>query len=281
MTDTTNTADSGAGAPAPKSDAEAHLQQTQQPASEPTAEQQAEQAEQLRKDESKKNRTRDYIGRLQNDNADLRRRLADLETRSQPRTQHASPVPQQQTGNDRPTLADHGFDFNAWQQADTRWVEQQAERHAARVLDQRAQQQQEQALWGGYEQRAAQFANDHEDFFEVVGSMPALPMELQGAIARHPNGPAIAYHLGNNLSELIGFAGTPPQFADYALSQLAARLSAAPAVQPPLQAPAPKPITQAPPPVPMVRGRSATETPAEKLTDDDWYAKDRERRRKR
>jgi hypothetical protein len=302
MSDTTNTAPSGAdaAAPAPKSDAEASLQTQVTPEAkpEPTDEQKAaEKAEQQRQEneERKKRTTRDFIDRIKeenktyrqgwNDPEALRRRLAEFERTSQPQTQQ----PQgRQQGDRRPTLEDHGYDFNAWQQADTDWVERQAERRAAQLYDQRAQQAREQETWQTYESKVAEFANDHEDFYEVVGSIPPLPLELQAAIAAHPQGPAIAYHLGNTPSDLLAYANTSPQFAGLALQQLAARLSAAPSpsVQSPVvappAAPAPtKPISQAPPPPPTVGGRSPTETPPEKLTDDEWYRRERERQRKR
>jgi hypothetical protein len=275
MSDTTNTAESGAGAVAPATN-EAPQQGTDQAATTPE-QQEADKAEAQRQEEEgrKKNRTREYIGKIQADNAELRRRLADLESRSQPRTQpHASPNPQQQTGDRRPTLEDHGYDFNAWQQADTEWVNQQAERRAAQLYDQRATQAREQETWQSYESKAAEFAGEHEDFFEVVGSMPVLPMELQAAIAAHPQGPAIAYHLGNNLSDLLQVAAVPPQLASYAVTQIAARLGAAPAASQHAAAPAVpapnKPITQAPRPAPTVGGRAPASVDPERMTTEQW-----------
>lgn len=289
MTDLT-TADSGAGAvapAAPKSDAEAALQTQQAPATpEPTDEQKAaaEKADAERKEgeERKKNRTRSYIDRIQQENAELRRRLADQS--SQPPTQHRAPD-QQPPGDKAPTIADYGYDFDAYQQARDAWVLAQAEQRFQQRTQQQAQQAREQQTWQTYETKAAEFANDHEDFYEVVGSMPPLPLELQAAIAAHPNGPAIAYHLGNTPSDLLAFANTNPQYAGLALQQIAARLGAAPAASQPIAAPAAlaptKPITQAPPPVPTVGGRSATETPEHKLTDDQWLERERERERAR
>jgi hypothetical protein len=298
MSDTTNTAESGAGAVAPATNDAPQVTQGADTTADLTPEQQeAAQAEKQRQEseERKKRTTREFIDRIKDENKTyrqtwndpeaLRRRLAEFERTSQPQTQQSQG---RQQGDRRPTLEDHGYDFNAWQQADTEWVNQQAERRAAQLYDQRAQQAREQQTWQTYENKVAEFANDHDDFFEVVGSIPPLPLELQAAIAAHPQGPAIAYHLGNTPSDLLAYANTSPQFAGLALQQIAARLSAAPspsvqsAQLAPPAAPAPtKPVTQTPPPPPMVGGRSATETPAAKLTDDEWYAKDRERRRKR
>jgi hypothetical protein len=298
MSDTTNTAPSGADAtaPAPKSDAEASLQTQVTPEAkpEPTDEQKAaEQAEKQRQEEEgkKKNRTREFIDRLRNDAGqarreadELRRELARLQGQGQSPTQHKA----QHQGDEGPKLPDYGYNFEAFQAARDAWVLEQAQRQFQQQTEQRAQQAREQETWQTYESKVAEFANDHEDFYEVVGSIPPLPLELQAAIAAHPQGPAIAYHLGNTPSDLLAYANTSPQFAGLALQQLAARLSAAPppsvpspVVAPPA-APAPtKPISQAPPPPPTVGGRSPTETSPEKLTDDEWYRRERERQRKR
>jgi hypothetical protein len=152
-------------------------------------------------------------------------------------------------------------------------VLQKAEQRFTTTTQQRAEQAREQELWQSYETRAADFAAENEDFLEVVGSMPPLPPQLQAAIASHPHGPAIAYHLGNNPSDLLQFAAVPPQLAGYAVQQFAARLGSAPAAPQPIAAPAApaKPITQAPPPTPTVGGRVAAETPPHKLTDDEWF----------
>lgn len=189
MSDNTNIAasDAGAAAPAPKSDAEAALQTQVTPEAkpEPTAEQQAAaKAEQQRQEDEgkKKNRTREYIGKLQARVAELEGRLHSQVQPSTPR--HGAPTPQQNTGDRRPTLEDYGYDFNAWHQADTQWVEQAAERRAAALLDQRTQQQREQETWTGWAQRSAAFAETHDDFEEVVGSMPGFNPALQEAIAR-------------------------------------------------------------------------------------------------
>jgi hypothetical protein len=295
---TENTATSGAGdlAPAtttaPKSDAEAALQASNAPATEPTAEEKAAaaQAETERQEgERKKNRTREYINRINGDNAELRRRLAELESRTQPTAQPQQHAHQQQA-DDGPTLEQFNYDLATYQRARDQWVIQQAEKGWTEKQKREAAQQREEALWSTYESRTAQFADEHPDFLEVVGSIRyPLTDAVQAAIAAHDKGPMIAYHLGNNDDDAFQLASIHPQLAGAAVERLAARLGAAqtpppasnpPPVQPPAQPPT-KPISQAPPPVPTVSGRSPTETPPEKLTDDQWYAKDREKRRKR
>jgi hypothetical protein len=291
MSDNTNTAESGAGAIAPaipKSDAEAALQTqaTPEASAEPTAEQKAEEAAAKQREEEegrKKNRTKEYINRINAERAELQRRVAELESRQSPPQQRT----QTQQADTGPTLEQYGYDLNAFQQARDAWVLEQAEKRFTTNAQQRAAQAREQETWQSYESRMAEFAEETPDFYEVVGSIDPqfLPMSLQAAIAKHPNGPAIAYHLGTNDEALWNLASIREDLLPAAVQRLAARLGAAPAAPQPTAAPvapAPtKPLTKAPPPPPMVGGRSPTETPPEKQTDDQWYAKDRERRRKR
>jgi hypothetical protein len=272
----------------PKSDAEAALQQQATPPVD-EAKAAADKAEADKKaaeeEGRKKNRTKSYIERLNSDNADLRRRLAELESRSQPQAQPQQRTqPHQPQADSGPTLADCNYNLEAFQHARDQWVIQQAEKGWTEKQQKQAAQEREQATWTTYETKAAEFADAHPDFLEVVGSI-AYPLTdaAQAAIAAHPNGPDIAYHLGNNDVDAFELARTPPHLAEAAVRMLAARLGAAPPpVIPAAQAPTqPRPISKAPPPAPTVSGRAPTEVPAEKLTDDDWYAKDRERRRKR
>jgi hypothetical protein len=276
MSDTTNTAESGAGAVAPATnDAPQQVTQGTDTTADLTPEQQeAAQAEKQRQEEEgkKKNRTREYIGRLQS-------RVAELESRLQSQAQvppsnaHRA-SPSQSQGDARPTLADYGYDFNAWQQADTEWVDRQAERRAAELFDKRATQARQQETAASYESKIAAFAEQTPDFYEVVGSIdPAfLPNELQAAIMAHPDGPAIAYHLGTNDEALWNLASIRADLLPAAVQRLAARLGAAHTPQQPA-APAiapSKPITQAPRPAPTVGGRAPASKDPDRMTSDEW-----------
>jgi hypothetical protein len=287
---TENNAQPGVGevlpaAPAtpPKSDAEAALRQQAAPSAD-EAKAAADKAEADRVEgERKKNRTKEYINRVQSERDELRRRVAELEARTQP---PAQPQRQsQQQADTGPTLEQFDYNLPAYQQARDQWVIQQAEKGWTEKQQKQAAQQREEATWSTYETRAAEFADANPDFLEVVGSIRyPLTDAAQAAIAMLPNGPAIAYHLGNNDDDAYELARTPPHLAEAAVQRLAARLGAAPPppVTPAAQAPAqPRPITQAPPPAPTVSGRSPSETPPEKMTDDDWYERDRAKRAKR
>ncbi|HHW4685735.1 MAG TPA: hypothetical protein ACQGQG_10670 [Xylella sp.] len=225
------------------------------------------------------NRTRDYIQRINSENAELRRRLDAIER------QNASPRPvhtPQHRHEGMPALADYGYDVDAWQNASADYLRQQVRGE----YQQAVKQQQQQDAQARYDQHVAAFADQHPDFFESVGSIDPsfLTAELQAAIIGHEQGPQIAYHLANHEEALWSLASIRPDLLPAAVSRLAARLTTAP--HPPKaslvtpQSPG-KPMSNAPSPPPLVSGRSPTETPPEKLTDDDWYRRDIEKRRKR
>jgi hypothetical protein len=102
-------------------------------------------------------------------------------------------------------------------------------------------------------------------------------------------GPEIAYHLGNNDDDAFQLASIQPHLAAAAVDRLAKRLLAAheapgiaaPAAPIPTPSRIAPPVSKAPAPLPSVGGRSPVATPPEKMTDDQWYAQDREKRRKR
>lgn len=281
MTDESTTATSGAGAdtPAePKNDIQAAAQEVAQPEVKEEPQQPDEEA-QKQEEERRGNRTKRYIQRLQDEARQLREQLAAVQTR---------PVERQATQNtDRgPQLEDFDYDMSAWSTARDAWVIEQAGKRITEQQKQAEEQRRQQEITTSYAQRADEFAATHEDFDEVVGSI-AYPLHasLQAAIQAHPRGPEIAYHLGNNDDDAFQLASVQPQLAAAAVERLAARLSAAPAAPQPTalttQAAPAKPITQAPPPPPTVGGRAATEVPPHKLTDDEWYRRERERTRKR
>lgn len=306
MTDTTSTQEgSGAATPAsnetqgnpvppPKSDAEAAQR-------EEAAKNAGEQQGATKPDDGKKpNRTREYIDKLHRERSELQRELAQLKSgqaapqQSNASAQRGQPSPQ---GDAEPTLEEHDFDVAAYTRAHSAWAvrtelqKQQTQQTATAA----ATQQQER--WDSYMTRAAEFADEHPDFFEAVALIAyPLSQEIQDAVASHENGPAIAYHLANNDDDAFQLASIQPHLAAAAVERLAKRLSAAPAkpeanqpTQQPnnlaaataLAASQTKPISQAPPPAPTVGGRSPTDVPPEKLTDDQWFARERERERKR
>lgn len=291
MSDENNTLEQGGGEvlPAsqptqPKNDAEAaQLEQATTQEADKAKEAEAKKAEE--EAAKKKNRTSQYIDRLKGDadatrreNAELRKRLDAIESRFP--KQEAKPPTMESAGFDPEELARQTARYEV-EQARKQWEEQQKSDAAA---------QSEQEKVQAYQARANAFAQNNPDFEEVVLSMPQqlLSPELQRAIMLHEKGPEIAYKLAQNEDELFQLAGYRPEMIEWAVSRYASRLDAAPPTEEaasaaPAFAPPPtnKPISQAPAPAPRVSGRAPAETPPEKLTDDQWFAKRQELRRKR
>lgn len=273
MTDETNTLEQGGG--------EALPQQNPKPAyvddmTEASPAQPAAAATPAGDDGKKRNRTRDYIQGLQKRAGEVDTLRAELE---QLKSRFKEPEQKE------PKPEDFDYDPHAYARAVSKWDRDQERATEQETESKRAEAQKKQEAVAAYQQRAAEFANDHEDFFEVVSSIPAelLPQELQAAIMQHPKGAQIAYQLASNEDELFNLAATRPELMARAVERYASRMSEAPEGAPatpevPALAQATiKPITQAPAPAPRVQGRAVAEVPVEKLTDDEWFKRERER----
>lgn len=266
--------------PAPRNDAEAAAQQATQSAPETDA-QKAERDE----SERKKNRTKDYIDRINRERSELAAKVARLEAAQNGH----QPGKSESTGEKEPTLEDFDWDMTAFNKAHTKWSVDQALSEREKSTKQAEDARKQQELVTSYNDRAATFAEDHPDFTEAVGSIPyQLSNEIQAAIMAHERGPEIAYHLANNDDDAFNLSNVLPHVAAAAVERLAKRITAAPqkpestaATTNQLAQPAAKPITNAPKPPATVTGRTPTDVPAEKLTDDEWYRRDKESRRKR
>ena len=225
-------------------------------------------------DGKKRNRTRDYIQGLQKRAGEVDTLRAELE---QLKSRFKEPEQKE------PKPEDFDFDPHAYARAVSKWDRDQERATEQETESKRAEAQKQQEAVAAYQQRAAEFASDHEDFFEVVSSIPAelLPQELQAAIMQHPKGAQIAYQLASNEDELFNLAATRPELMARAVERYASRMSEAPEGAPatpevPALAQASiKPITQAPAPAPRVGGRAVAETPPDKQTDDEWYRSQR------
>ena len=225
-------------------------------------------------DGKKRNRTRDYIQSLQKRASEVDTLRAELE---QLKSRFSEPEKKE------PKIEDFGYDPQEYMREVAKWEAEQAQARYRETESQRAEAQRQNEAVAAYQQRAAEFADEHEDFFEVVGSIPPelLPQELQAAIMLHPKGAEIAYQLAQNEDELFNIAGLRPELMARAIERYASRMSDAPKGEPaapvvPALAQAPqKPITQAPAPAPRVGGRAVAETPPDKMTDDEWYRQER------
>lgn len=231
-------------------------------------------------DGKKRNKTREYIERLQAENREvhgLRQKLQELESRLP-----KAPEPKE------PKLEDFDFDTGRYAQAVARWEIQQHQQGAKKAEAAQAEQRTQQETITAYQQRAAAFAETVEDFIPVVTSIPKelMPPELEAALMAHEKGPELAYKLAQDEEQLFSLAAMRPELMARAVERFASRLSdalkgepAPPEVPALAQAPT-KPITQAPAPAPRVGGRAAAEVPGDKLTDAEWFKRERDQQRR-
>lgn len=218
------------------------------------------------KDEPKprRNRTGEYINRLQTRIKTLEGDLQALKTKQPERTPE-------------PTLDQYNFDAAAHAKATAEWAAKTA------VEDYRFKQQQEtaqqriQEVTDAYTGKVAEFSAQHPDFAQKVSAIPyQLSDAAQFAIMTHESGPEIAYLLANDDDLAFQLASIQPHLAAAAVDRIASRMTAAPQV--PQQPTTPiRPVSQAPAPVPTVSGKTPSQTPPEKLTDDEWFARKRKR----
>jgi hypothetical protein len=264
-------------APAAKSDLEGGTETDTVSADSPASEKQEpdkpEPDKADEKAERQRNRTKAYIDRLNAENAELRRAKAELDALRAPKA--AAPV----ADDGKPNLAQFDYDIEKFTEAKAAWEVERILKSRDEATQKQAAQSQQQEILQAYQERLEAFADDHPDFQEVVGSIQyPLADELQAAIMAHEKGAAIAYHLGLNDDDAFQLASVQPHLAAAAVDRLAKRL-AAPA---PVAAPAAtRPVTKAPAPPPSLTGKSPVSVPPEKLTDEEWLAREKERARKR
>lgn len=247
---------------APRNDAEAAAQA----AAQPNGEQPPDDGANKPDGDRKKNRTGQYIHKLQTQIAEYRER-----EKAWGSTQQA-PQPK-----DVPTLEQFNFDQSAYQKAVTDWAANNVAGQARQQIQQELRQQHEQEIIGAYNQRLNGFMETHPDFQQAVAPLQTiLPEAVQFAILSHPNGPEIAYHVANDDDLAFQLASIQPHLAAAAVERIASRMTAAPQV--PQQPTTPiRPVSQAPAPVPTVSGKTPSQTPPEKLTDSEWFARRRKR----
>lgn len=249
---------------APRNDAEA-VQQEQAKA-EAQGDKPETKLEDTPAEKPKRNRTGEYIHRLQTRIDDLTRQI---EAQKNPKpAQPATPAP---------TLEQHNFDQTAYAEARATWAAQQAVETYKQQQQQESAQRQLQEIHDGYNAKVADFAAAHPDFAEKVNALPYVPADaVQLAIMAHERGPEVAYAIANDDDLAFQLASIQPHLAAAAVERIAARLTATPQVPQQQQQPTPiRPVSQAPAPVPTVSGKTPSQTPPEKLTDEQWWARRR------
>lgn len=258
-----NTLVEGAGEVLPADDVTKNeVTQEVQEGAQLTAQEAADKAAKEEQEQQKKrNRTTEYIERLKRNNAELQRQLAEQQAARKPADSAAKPA-------DEPRLENFNYDAEAYTRAYTQWSLERDRVTREETARQTEAARRNAEVSSSYVQRVADFAQEHPDFEEVVQTIPYdLPSDVIAAIMSHELGPQIAYHLGSNDDDAFQMAMVRPDMAAAAIKRLASRLTA---TQKAPESPS-KPLSKAPPPTPMVSGRSPTDTPPEKMTDEQWY----------
>ncbi len=122
----------------------------------------------------------------------------------------------------------------------------------ARDAAQRSQQAQQEQVRSQFMERVEQAREKMPDYDDVVNN-PDVPISvpLAAAIAQHPQGAEVAYHLGKNVGEAKRIASLPVPLQIAELGALAYQLSH----------PAAAPTSRAPAPIEPVRGPAAATSP--------------------
>lgn len=213
----------------------------------------------------KRNRTGEYIHKLQTRINDLTKALQDAQT---PKAANQDPGP---------TLEQSNFDPAAYADARAKWAAESAVNTYRQQQEQESAKRQIQEIHDGYNAKVQAFAAEHPDFAQKVNAIPYLPPDaVQLAIMAHEQGPEISYALANDDDLAFQLASIQPHLAAAAVDRIAARLAAAheaPQATPSPSAPqvTARPVSSAPPPVQTVKGKTPTSTPPEKLTDAEWW----------
>jgi hypothetical protein len=246
-------------APAPRNDAEAAAQAAAAPEPKP---------EPKEPEKPKRNRTGEYIHRLQTRIDDLTRQIETVK----------NPKPAQPS-TPAPTLEQSNFDQTAYANARSKWEADNAVEQYKHQQQNESAQRQLQEIGESYNARLSDFAAAHPDFAEKVSAIPYVPGDaVQLAIMTHERGPEIAYAIANDDDLAFQLASIQPHLAAAAVERIAARLTAThEAPQIPVQPVNARPVSKAPAPVQTVSGRTASETPSEKLTDEQWWARRQKR----
>lgn len=163
----------------------------------------------------------DKLTRKVNDTERERDYYKDLAQRGQQTVQPA------QVDEPAKALADFGYDEGKYAQ----YLVSQAEARAAKTVQQQIEQQrtreQRQQSQQAFEARAEAFAEEVEDYEEVV-SNPSLSITpaMAEAIMASEDGPAVAYYLGKNPGIAFSLSQLPPIQAAREIGRIEGKLAA-------------------------------------------------------
>lgn len=179
------------------------------------------------------------------------RRAQELE---QGRARDNKPASEQKPVEGKPTLADFGFDQEAYLDALADWRVNQrlSERDSQEQVRQKQVQQQQRQQQ--FHDRLSKFETDNPGKWEAATKAPINFTEpMLEVIANSEVGPQIAVYLAENLDRADDISRMTPYAAAAALGRIEASMSAVKPATPPAP---PKTVTKAPPPPSTVQGSS-------------------------
>lgn len=179
-------------------------------------------------------------------NQELQRQMAELQERLEPRAEPGK------------TLADFDYDETRFAEYSKSIAKQEA---AEEFRQQQAQEQQRQRI-AEYSVKEAEFAKDLPDYYQKAHHSP-ISETVANMIVAADDGPALAYHIGDNPDVAIRLSQLDPTSAAMELGRISERIAAAK-----LTAPKAPSVTQAPKPVPKIAATdNKVSVDPEKMTD--------------
>jgi hypothetical protein len=167
---------------------------------------------------------------------------------------------------EKPTLAQHDYDEEAFNQAQVNYqvqeqVKAELETQKARQA-QLNQQAEAQRVADSFNEQAAALGKD--DFDTVIQSVPELPAGVAEAIMQESNGAELAYHLGTHLDIADKLAAMTPAAAMMELGRISSRMTAKPEIK---TSAAPDPIE------PVSSGSALNSKMDDEMSIEEWMAK--------
>jgi hypothetical protein len=172
-----------------------------------------------------------------------------------------SPIPKRPTLDQFETTEQYEDALFEWRDK-KREIEQQAEK----------QKVEQEAAFRTFQERAQKLREENEDFDEVI-ERPVFSPAMRDALLLAENGPALAYHLGNNPAEAKRIQGLPVVQQLLELGRLETKM---------ILAKQTKKTTAAPEPIrPTSMSGTVKEKSTDEMTTEEWMAWDRQREREK
>ena len=165
--------------------------------------------------------------------------------------------------------------FDTWEQYLDAKVEFEAGKKIREIEQQRAIQQKNAERFANFNERAAAIRQANPDYDAVLQSAAVnVSNAVMETILESDDGPAVAYHLAKNPTELYRLNAMSERQQVLELGRISARLSA--------KAPERK-VTQAPPPAPAVKATGSGSKSVSDMTDKEYadFRKRQDAQRKR